>query len=116
MSLPSRDELPILLDVIVPGQIPMPATAVAASETAAARTDTEWSSLEHELREAVLKNIQGRIDGVLEQQLHESLTQAAEQAFASLAAELKGHVRDTVREVVTRAVTQELARLRANRN
>ena len=116
MNQPSRDELPILLDVIVPGQIPMPAPVASELEPASHRTDAEWSSLEHELRDAVLKNVQGRIDGVLEQHLRESVAQAVEHAFSGLALELKGRVRDTVREVVTRAVAQELSRLRANRN
>lgn len=89
---------------------------VTGAVTGPAASEEDWEHLEREVREAVLKGLQGRIDMVLDQRLKETLANLLEQVLAGMTAELKVSLRDTMREVVSRAVAQEISRLQAGRS
>jgi hypothetical protein len=108
----SRDDLPLLTEILITGQVPMPpssAGSLAASEEEA------WDSLERDVRETVLKNLQARLDLVLEQRINDAVHLAVDRAVTDLAIDVKAGVRETLRDVVARAVAQEISRLRATR-
>jgi hypothetical protein len=108
----SRDDLPLLTEILIAGQVPMPppsAGALAVSEEEA------WDSLERDVRETVLKNLQARLDLVLEQRINDAVHVAVDRAITDLAGDVKAGVRETLKDVVARAVAQEISRLRATR-
>ncbi len=110
MSTP-RDELPVLTEVLIPGQVPLP---VGASNLTAG-TEAAWESLERDVRETVLRGLQGRLDLILEQRINDAVHNAVDRAMTDLASDVKGSIRDALRDLVSRAVAQEISRLRATR-
>ncbi len=108
----SRDDLPLLTEILVAGQVPLPQ---GSTSTLAASEQDVWDTLERDVRETVLKNLQARLDLVLEQRINDAVHLAVDRALTDLALEIKASVRETLRDVVARAVSQEISRLRATR-
>jgi hypothetical protein len=106
-----RDDVPVLTEILIPGQVPVAPSSVSLT----ASTEAAWATLERDVREAVLKGLQGRLDLVLEQRVNDAVHSAVDRAMTELASEVKSSVRDTVRDIVGRAVAQEISRLRATR-
>jgi hypothetical protein len=110
MSTP-RDELPVLTEILIPGQVPQAAGGPALT----AETDAAWEALERDVREGVLRGLQGRLDLILEQRINDAVHNAVDRALADLSNDIKSSIRDSMREIVTRAVTLEISRLRATK-
>ncbi len=107
----ARDDVPLLTEVLIPGQVPVPANNAALT----ASTEAAWETLERDVRETVLRGLQGRLDLVLEQRVNDAVHNAVDRALTELAGDVKASIRDTLRDIVTRAVAQEISRLRATR-
>ncbi len=135
----AADELPVLTDILVPGQLPTGVTAPApplptpalapmgmtsgmrtapgpgGSAVERALPGSPWAAVENEVYERVLKNLQGRIESTIDQRLRETVAQGLEKSLAGLHADLKVSVREALRDVVQRAVAQEISRIRAQK-
>ena len=107
----NRDDLPVLTEILIPGQVPTPAGGAALT----AGTEAAWEALERDVRESVLRGLQGRLDLVLEQRVNDAVHNAVDRALTDLAIDIKASVRDSLRDIVARAVTLEISRLRATR-
>jgi hypothetical protein len=113
-KLTPEDEFPILTDILVAGQIPLPEPErISGANT---RSTEDWETLERDMREAVLRGLHTRIDAVLDQRVREAINSIQEPILAELGNALKNGLNDTVRDIVHRAVAQEISRLRSTRS
>jgi 3-oxoacyl-ACP reductase-like protein len=139
------EELPVLTDILVPGQIPSgmrttpgaggshperpaaapapvaaplaaaPASAAHAAGSKETIPNAALATLETQVTERVLRSLQTRIDTVIDQRLRATVGSLLEQALSGLGEELKLSVRETLKDAVQRAVAQEISRIRASR-
>ncbi len=112
------DDLPLLTEVILAGQIPLPDSAYEVVElqerapTQQSVAPQQWEAVEKAVREAVLRGLHGRIDIALEQRIRANLNSMIERLLLGLASEVKAGLHETIRDTVHQAVAQEIARLR----
>jgi hypothetical protein len=109
---PAEEELPILTDVLVAGQIPLPEPEISRGTP---RSAEEWEAIEREMREAVLRGLHTRIDAALDQRVRDVIAHIQEPIMQELSNALRNGLNDTVRDVIHRAVSQEISRLRSSR-
>lgn len=78
------------------------------------KTDSQpdWQALEQQVREAVLKQLLGRIDFVLEHRIRDNLADVLQVAVLSLTNDIRSGLEKTLSDVISRAVTQEINKLR----
>lgn len=88
-------------------------TAPPAARTADAWVDGEWSRLEQQVTERVLRQLVRRIDLVLEQRVRDSLADVLQTAVDRLTAEIRQGLQEALQDVISRAVSDEIARLQA---
>ncbi len=130
-----NDWIPVLTEVIAPGQIDQsapapppfrmnptaidatPAVSTTASTTAQRLplTEQEWEQLEQKLNERILRQLQSRIDFVLEQRIRDSLADVLQLAMIGLTKDIKQGLQQTLEDVIGRAVTQEITHLQTGK-
>ncbi len=129
MNIPASDaSIPILTQVIEPASgaraaVPPQAEAPRQNPAAIPRLElarpesasTEWTQIEREISERVLRQIQGRIDFVLEHRIKDGLAEALQRMTDEMTAEIRRGLQITLEDVIARAVAQEIARLQANK-
>lgn len=128
MNIPASDaSIPILTQVIeqapaaraaMSPQAEAPRQNSAAIPLELARPEsasTEWTQIEREISERVLRQIQGRIDFVLEHRIKDGLAEALQRMTDEMTAEIRRGLQITLEDVIARAVAQEIARLQANK-
>jgi hypothetical protein len=128
---PHNDWIPVLTEVIAPGQIdqsapapppfrmnPPAIDATPIASTTAQRlplTEQEWEQLEQKLNERILRQLQSRIDFVLEQRIRDSLADVLQLAMIGLTKDIKQGLQQTLEDVIGRAVTQEITHLQTGK-
>ena len=126
--------IPILTEVIsrkpeVPQETLPPASPVlpaatiieadeAGTESAVTPSlnDDEWSTLERNISERVLRQVLGRIDFVLEHRVRDSLADALQLAVEAVSIEIRRGLHQTLEDVISRAVSQEITKLQSTNN
>ncbi len=93
------------------------ATTAAQNEatlnpTTQSEQQADWQALELQVREAVLKQVLGRIDFVLEHRVRDNLADVLQIAVTNLSNEIRSGLEKTLSDVISRAVTQEITKLR----
>lgn len=106
------DDEPIVLE---PAALPTPAPAATQQAPAAQPQPDEWETLERQLCERILGQLQSRVDFVLEQRIKDSMEEVLSHALRGLTAEIRTGLHDTLSKIVSRAVAQELTHLQAQK-
>lgn len=83
-----------------------------AASTPKADEEKHWQALEQQVREAVLKQLLGRVDFVLEHRVRDNLADVLQLAVASLTTEIRSGLEKTLEDVISRAISQEINKLR----
>jgi len=86
---------------------PTTASAYAPAPTPAAQ---DWSPLEHDIRERVLRQVMASIDSVLETRIRDTLADVLQVAVGSLAADIRSGLQLSLEQEIARAVSEEIAR------
>jgi hypothetical protein len=106
------DDEPMVLE---PAAMPAPASAATQQTPAAQPQPNEWETLERQLCERILGQLQSRVDFVLEQRIKDSMEEVLGHALRGLTAEIRSGLHDTLSKIVSRAVAQELTHLQAQK-
>ena len=78
-------------------------------------TSVDRQGLEIEVREAVLRSLQTRIDAVLASRLQETMVDVFSNYVHALQEDIKTELSATLQDVIARAVAQELSRVLAQK-
>ncbi|MYN09082.1 hypothetical protein [Pseudoduganella aquatica] len=98
------DDEPVVLEPAAVQQAPVPQPQ-----------PNEWETLERQLCERILGQLQSRVDFVLEQRIKDSMEEVLSHALRGLTAEIRSGLHDTLSKIVSRAVAQELTHLQAQK-
>ncbi|WP_025917252.1 hypothetical protein [Herminiimonas sp. CN] len=120
--------IPVLTEIIAqeqgfagPASISTSPSPVSPSESraadpsdalsAAAVSDSQWQTLEQQISERILRQLQTRIDFVLEHRIRDGLAEALQLAVEGMTTDIRRGLHQTLEDVIARAVSQEIARL-----
>lgn len=112
---PFDASIPVLTEVLDHEQL-VPTVPAASQHSAVPQPPpTEWETLERQLCERILGQLQSRVDFVLEQRIKDSMEEVLSHALRGLTAEIRNGLHDTLSTIVSRAVAQELTHLQAQK-
>ena len=108
-------------DVALPGAEPQeaatPASAFAVTASVPAPTgavvEIDWGTVEEQVREALVRELQPRLAAELDRQLRERLQPTLVRMLLATVGEMRPSIETAVRDAVARAVASEVARQRS---
>ena len=110
------DSVPVDPITASPGSHPVVPEMGGASTTVGPLTQlldaAALARIEHEVREAILEKLLGRLDDVLEAHIRDQLADVLQSAVDNLACALRAGLKQALDETVSFAVTAELDQLR----
>ena len=121
MSTPSpvvepAADIPVLTDVLEEGAVGVGTQFENIPVLDNVLTSVDRQGLELEVREAVLRSLQTRIDAVLASRLQETMVDVFSNYVHAVQEDIKTELSATLQDVITRAVAQELSRVLAQKS